>query len=120
MVADQYATRLTVQEWRNLERTSDVKHEYIDGYVYAMAGGSRAHSRIAANVMGLLDTAFGNGPCIAYNSDLATRVSATRFTYAGVVVSCSDRDQATRDETEIVEPCVIFEVLSDSTEFKDR
>ncbi len=120
MVANRQDTRMTVEEWRALERVSEVKHEYIDGYVYAMAGGSKAHSRIAVNILGLLDAAFGDGPCIAYNSDAATRVSESRYTYADVVVSCSDRDQATRAMTEVQEPRLIVEVLSESTERKDR
>jgi len=120
MVANQQAVRMTVDEWRQLERTSEVRHEYVDGYVYAMAGGSRAHSRIAVNITSLLDAAFGDGPCIAYNSDMATRVAESRYTYADVVVSCSERDQATRQATEVEEPRLVFEVLSDSTERKDR
>jgi Uma2 family endonuclease len=120
MVANQYADRMTIAEWRERERTSDVRHEFIDGCVYAMAGGSRAHSRIATNVTSLLDAALGDGPCIAYNSDLATRVSETRYTYADVVVSCSACDQATLNESEVVEPRLVLEVLSDSSEYKDR
>jgi Uma2 family endonuclease len=111
---------MTVEEWRALERSSEVKHEYIDGYIYAMAGGSRAHSRIATNITSLLDAVLGDGPCIAYNSDAATQVSESRFTYADVVVSCSECDRATRDGTEVAEPRAIFEVLSDSTEQTDR
>src|SRR5664280_2390294 len=120
MVANRQDDRMTVEEWRALERTSEVKHEYIDGYVYAMVGGSTAHSLIAANAISTLNAAFGDGPCIAYTSDAATRVSESRYTYADVVVSCSARDQATRDRTEVVEPRVVFEVLSESTEAKDR
>ena len=120
MVAKRQDERMTVEEWRALERTSEVKHEYVDGYVYAMAGGSAAHSRIAMNIAALLDGAFGDGPCIAYNSDVATQVSEGRFTYADVVVSCSECDQARRDLTEVAEPRMVFEVLSDSTEAKDR
>jgi Uma2 family endonuclease len=120
MVADRDAERLTVEQWRELERTSEVKHEYVDGHIFAMAGGSGAHSRIATNITTLLDNILGDGPCIAYNSDLATRLSETRYTYADVVVSCSPHDAATRDMTEVIEPTIVFEVLSDSTEAKDR
>jgi Uma2 family endonuclease len=120
MVASEQDAGMTLTEWHELERTSEVKHEYIDGYVYAMAGGSAAHSLVAVNVASALNAAFGEGPCIAYNSDMATQVSESRFTYADVVVSCSARDQATRELTEVVEPRVVFEVLSDSTEAKDR
>jgi Uma2 family endonuclease len=82
MVASRQDERMTVDEWRALERTSEVRHEYIDGYVYAMAGGSGVQWRIAMNVGGLLDAALGDGPCIAYNSDRATRVSKSCYSYA--------------------------------------
>jgi Uma2 family endonuclease len=112
---------MTVDEWRALERDShDVKHEYIDGYVYAMAGGSRAHMHIASNVVSVLNGQFGDGPCIAYALDLATRISASRYTYPDVVVTCADGDQPTTEETEVFEPRVVVEVLSDSTEHYDR
>jgi len=120
MVANNQEARITVEAWRQLERTGDVKHEYVDGYIYAMAGGSSAHSLISVNAAGALNAAFGDGPCIAYNSDAATQVSESRFTYADVVVSCSECDRATRDGTEVAEPRAIFEVLSDSTEQTDR
>jgi len=114
--------RLTVEEWRVLEREShNVKHEYIDGTVYAMAGGSQAHSGIAVNLIATLHTALGDGPCRVYNSDVATRVSTSRSTYADAAVVCSEEGSvARREETEIDSPRVIFEVLSDSTERIDR
>src|SRR5258708_7136677 len=112
--------QMSVEEWRELERTSDVRHEYIDGYVYAMAGGSRAHSAIAVNAVATLHTALGVGPCQVYNSDIATRVSMNRYTYADVVVTCSEADHATRAESEVLEPRVVLEVLSEGTERKDR
>jgi len=112
--------RMSVEEWRELERTSEVKHEYIDGQIYAMAGGSRAHSAITVNAIAMLHTALGAGPCQVYNSDLATRVSASRYTYADVVVTCAASDSAMRAATEVAEPHVVFEVLSEGTERKDR
>jgi Uma2 family endonuclease len=121
VVAERRPERMTVEEWRALEREShDVKHEYIDGYVYAMAGGSLAHAHIAANILGLLFNALAGGPCIAYTSDAATQVSATRYTYADVVVACDGDEVASREQTELHAPRVIFEVLSESTERKDR
>ena len=111
---------ITVEEWRALERASDVRHEYVDGRVYEMARDSLAHSRIGTNIAILLNDAFGDGPYIAYGSDMATHVSAYRYSYADVVVSCSQCDQATRDGTEVDEPRVVVEVLSDDTEKTDR
>ncbi len=112
--------RISVAQWRDLERTGDVRHDYIDGYIYAMAGGSRAHSAIAVNALAMLHAALGAGPCQVYTSDVATRVSASRYTYADVVVTCAADDQATRADSEVVEPRVVIEVLSESTERQDR
>jgi Uma2 family endonuclease len=121
MVAEGTGQRqMSVEAWRELERSGEVRHEYLDGYIYAMASGSRAHSAIAVNAVATLHAALGTGPCQVYNSDVAIRVAATRYTYADVVVTCAASDQATRGDTEVLEPCVVFEVLSESTERKDR
>ena len=120
MVGKRQDERMTVEEWRALERDGEVRHEYIDGYVYAMAGGSKTHSFIAVNAVSLLNASFGDGPCIAYNSDTAARITESHYRYADVVVSCSEVDRPSSEESEVLEPRVIFEVLSDSTEAKDR
>jgi Uma2 family endonuclease len=111
---------MTVDEWRALECTSEVKHEYVDGYVYAMAGGTEAHARIAVNAIGALDSALGDGPRMVYSSDVATRLSEDRYTYPDVMVTCGGTGIASRNNTEAGEPRVVFEVLSESTEHYDR
>lgn len=120
MVAQRDARRtMTVDEWRDLERTShDRKYEYIDGQVYAMSGGSLDHAAIAANVVSALNSAFGDGPCIAYNSDAAARLSPQRYTLPDVTVTCDERDRG--PIMEVQSPRLIVEVLSDSTEAYDR
>ena len=123
MVAQPWPRHMSVKEWRELERTSyDIKHEYIDGHVYAMSGGSLAHSRISLNVCAVLESALmaAGKPCYVYNSDAATRLSSRRYTYPDASVTCDERDQPTPDKTEIQSPCVIVEVLSASTEAYDR
>jgi len=124
MVAQEDAPRaMTVDEWRELERRShDAKHEYIDGHVYLMAGGSRAHGRIASDGLRVIEDALAavDRPCDVYNSDVAARLSPRRYTYPDVTVTCDARDQATTGETEVQAPRVIVEVLSDSTEAYDR
>ncbi len=112
---------MTVEEWRKLEQQSDIKHEYIDGYIYAMAGASLAHVQISANAMFALRNALGNGPCYTYVSDAATRLSPTRYTYPDVVVTCDERDRPTTRQREVQAPRVIIEVLSsESTEGYDH
>lgn len=112
---------ISVDDWRELEeRSHDVKHEYIDGQVYAMAGGSLTHSRVSINVLKALDAVLGRGSCRAYNSDAAARLSPTRYTYPDATVTCDERDRPTTKSREIKAPRVIVEVLSDSTEAYDR
>lgn len=120
MVAQEQARQtMTVDEWRELERTShDIKYEYIDGQVYAMSGGTLDHSGIAVNVVSALNGAFDDGPCIAYNSDAAARLSPQRYTLPDVTVTCDERDRGRI--TEVQSPRLIVEVLSDSTEAYDR
>ncbi len=123
MVAQQSARGMSVDEWRALERTShDAKHEYIDGQVYAMSGGSLSHARIGFNACAALEGALraAGKPCYVYNSDVAARLSSTRYTYPDASVTCDERDRPASDKTEIQGPRVIVEVLSDSTEAYDR
>lgn len=123
MVAQREPQRMTVDEWRELERTShDIKHEYIDGQVYAMSGGSLAHGRIDSNVVRTLEDALASAriPCDVYNSDVAARLSPRRYTYPDASVTCDERDRSAPDKTDVQVPCVIVEVLSDSTEAYDR
>lgn len=115
--------RMSVEEWRFLERSShDAKHEYIDGHVYAMSGGSLSHGRIGSNAVRALEDALAEAgrPCYVYNSDVATRLSAKRYTYPDASVTCDERDRPARDKMEIEAPRLIVEVLSDSTEAYDR
>ncbi|HWE62182.1 MAG TPA: Uma2 family endonuclease [Chloroflexota bacterium] len=110
--------RMTVEEWRALLRTSDVKYEYSNGWVYAMAGGSADHSAIAINVIRDMQDALGERPCRVYNSDMAVRLSPSEYRFPDVTVTCDERDRGR--VTEVQTPRVIVEVLSDSTEKDDR
>ncbi len=123
MVAQREPQHMTVDEWRELERTShDTKHEYIDGQAYAMSGGSLAHGRIGSNVVRALEDALAAAGklCDVYNSDVAARLSPRRYTYPDASVTCDARDRPAPDKTDVQAPCVIVEVLSDSTEAYDR
>ncbi|GAC1397665.1 MAG: Uma2 family endonuclease [Ktedonobacteraceae bacterium] len=123
MVAQPAPHRISVEEWRELERISnDIKHEYIDGYVYAMSGGSLAHSSIGINAVRVFQDALRTAgkQCYTYNLDVAARLSSRRYTYPDATVTCNERDKPTPDKTEIQSPRVIVEVLSDSTEAYDR
>lgn len=121
MVPQRQQDYITVDEWRALEQANpDVKYEYIDGQIYLMSGGSLAHSRIGSNVVRTLEDALENKLCYAYNSDASVRISETRYTYPDASVSCDPRDIPTTEQMQVQTPRVIVEVLSDSTEAKDR
>ena len=112
---------MTVDEWRALERANpDAKYEYIDGLAYLMSGGSLAQSRIGSNTVRALEDALGSGPCYVYNSDASVCLSETRYTYPDASVSCDPRDQPTTEQLQVQAPRVVVEVLSESTEGKDR
>lgn len=121
MVAQREAPRrMSVAQWRHLLQTSEIKYEYRDGWVYAMTGASLAHSRIAVNLVRALEDALGTRPCWVYNSDAAARLSPSRYTFPDATVTCDERDRPATARAEVEAPCVIVEVLSDSTERDDR
>jgi len=108
-----------VAEYLAFERHSPVKHEYVDGHVYAMSGDTRAHSEIAVNIVAALRAHLRGGPCHVYNSDARVQVSARRHLYPDVSVSCDERDHAD-DGDAVAHPALVIEVLSQSTEAYDR
>lgn len=122
MVAEPHGRRWSVEEYLWLERHSPVKHEYEDGIVYALAGGTRAHSRIAINAGRLLEEALDDSPCRVFNSDMKIRISSRVFRYPDLAVSCDPRDDsADSEEFDYISfPTLILETLSDSTEREDR
>jgi Uma2 family endonuclease len=122
MVAeDAGAPRMTVEQYRALERAStDAKHEYYDGYVHLMAGGSRRHSTLGVNTLNALTGAVAGGPCRAYNSDMRVRLSESVEVYPDVTVTCDERDDENAEDDEIAYPRLVVEVLSPHTERIDR
>ena len=113
--------RMTYAQYLELERTSEVKHEYLRGEIFAMAGGSPEHARLAANVIGDLRAALRGRPCAVFTSDARVRIEVTdRATYPDVTVVCGRLEHAPDDPDSITNPVVIVEVLSDATEADDR
>lgn len=112
---------MSYAEYVALERVADRKHEYVNGRVYAMAGGSPEHARLAGAMIAALTSALAGKPCAPFSSDLRVRVVATgRSTYPDVTVICGRLEHAGEDDDAVTNPAVIVEVLSDSTESDDR
>lgn len=113
--------RLTENEYLALERAAPFKSEYFGGELFAMAGGSPMHSRIAANLIRELGNKLEGRPCQPFTSDLRLKIVATGLcTYPDVSVVCGPLQLAAETDDMVVNPTVVFEVLSDSTEAYDR
>ena len=111
--------QLTPQEYFTWEEQQLHKHEYIEGQVYAMSGGSVNHGRIAIRFTSMFDSHLEGSSCIIGNSDIKVKVVKTEnYTYPDVSVTCDDRDKLTTQY--ITYPSLIVEVLSPSTEAYDR
>lgn len=103
-------------EW---EKQQDIKHEYRNGEIYAMAGASDAHVTIAGNIFALLRNHVRGSNCRVYISDMKVRLeTSNRFYYPDVLVTCDAKDQEHNNYK--CYPKLIIEVLSDSTEAFDR
>ncbi len=115
--------RFTFDEYLLVEERSEIRHEFLDGQVWAMAGGSPDHAAIAGNVTTLLNMQLRERRCRVFSSDLRVRVLATGLgTYPDVTVVCGglEHDPDDRAGHTIVNPRVVIEVLSPSTEDYDR
>jgi Uma2 family endonuclease len=109
--------RLSVAEYLEAEKDSPVRHGFIDGQIYAMAGASDRHNRIAGTFYNRLDDHLGDGPCEPFISDMKVWVSETVYYYSDVVVAC---DGPGADEYYRKQPRLIIEVSSPGTERIDR
>lgn len=111
----------SVDEYLDLEERSKNRHEYLDGEVLLMAGASRRHSRIASNIGGELFQQLKGKQCEVHYGDLRLKVRKTHYVYGDVAVFCGEPELEVYKETEtLLNPKVIFEVLSKSTEARDR
>jgi len=108
--------RVSIEDYLAGELISEIKHEYEDGYVYAMSGTSKKHDKIVINLVRKLGGHLDNMPCDVY-SNVKAHVSKTKFYYPDVMVVCDD-DNDNDYYTE--KPILIVEVLSKSTRRKDH
>ena len=111
---------LSIEEYLAAETDGEVRHEYLGGYLYAMAGARTVHNRVAANFLGILHHQLRGQTCEPFNSDMKVRVQLanhTRFYYPDGMVVCSPNgpDDPFQDQ-----PVVIAEVISESTRRTDE
>ena len=112
---------LTSQEYLTRERRAELKSEFYRGEMFAMAGASREHNLIVANLVGELRQALKQSKCEVYPSDMRVKVSATGlYTYPDVTIVCGKAEFEDSEFDTLLNPTILVEVLSNSTEGYDR
>ena len=109
---------ISPQDYLDLDRQNPIRHEYRQGLVYAMTGGSDAHSRITINLLSLLNLHLDETPCHLYNGDVKVNYKDDFYYYPDAFVTCDERDRQDRFIKRY--PKLIAEVLSTSSEAFDR
>ena len=112
---------MTYAEYVAVEESSEIKHEFVDGEMFAMSGGHPLHGLLPARFIAILARNLGPGPCRTYSSD--TRVFVADLNqgfYPDLIVICGRFEQDPRDPQGVTNPAVVVEVLSPTTEMWDR
>jgi len=118
-MAIEHQRTMTVEEYFRLEETDpDTRYEYIDGHVYAMAGGTANHDTIKSNMQRVLWSLLRGSTCRVYSSDMKVYISETRYFHPDVTVTCDPRDRGRVQANQ--SPRLVVEVLSPTTELTDR
>jgi Uma2 family endonuclease len=121
MALAQNIARLSEAEYLRLERQAETRSEYFDGEMFAMPGGTRAHSRISINLGAELNNRLKDADCVPYHTDLRVKVEATGLlTYPDISVVCGEQRFLDEEQDTLLNPTLVIEVLSDSTEAYDR
>lgn len=106
-----------IEDYLAAEGAQGIRHEYVDGAVYAMAGASMNHNRITSNLVRLLGNHLIEQPCEVFSSDMLLQTSVTRYRYPDVMVSCQTQ---TANELLLASPLLLIEVMSHSTRKMDK
>ncbi len=107
---------LSAEDYLELEKSSQERHEFLGGYMYAVAGASQKHSRIVGNIFATLWQTAVDKNCRIHKTDMKLRVETSAFYYPDVMVVCDKEESDPYFETE---PCILVEVLSPSTKHID-
>ena len=111
----------TLEQYLIVEHDSQIKHEYFEGEIFAMTGGTPGHSALAMNIGVSLGSQLKGKPCQVYNADLRIGVQASGlYTYPDLSVVCGKSELDPVVPNTVVNPVVVVEVLSPSTEAYDR
>ena len=120
-MAIQHERWISPEDYLEIDRAiPDVKYEYIDGHMYAMSGGTIDHARIAMNLIRALDDHLQGRSCRVFSSDVRVQVAEKKYFYTDVTVCCNSEDWQQGNFDIIRFPRLVIEVLSPSTEARDR
>jgi Uma2 family endonuclease len=120
-MSTQPKTFLTPEQYLEIERKAEYKSEYYNGEMFAMAGAREAHNLITMNLGAQIHAQLRSGPCRVYSSDMRVSVSPTGlYTYPDIVVACESPRFLDGERDTLLNPTLIVEVLSPSTEAYDR
>jgi Uma2 family endonuclease len=109
---------ITAAEYLEGERGAEIKHEYVDGEIYAMAGESRRHNRISFNLARMFENRLESTNCEIYFEGVKVQANQSTFYYPDVLVTCETEKE---DDNYVIKlPCLIIEVLSPSTASTDK
>jgi Uma2 family endonuclease len=120
-MSSQIKPYISPEEYLRLERLSEYKSEYVNGEIFAMTGASLKHNLVAGNIFGELRQQLKGRQCQAYVNDMRVKVSATGlYTYPDVIVVCGEPKFEDKYVDTLLNPTILVEVLSPSTERYDR
>ena len=120
MVSNPIQQYWTVEEYLAYEQETDIRHEYIDGEIFAMAGGTENHSLITANALTEVSYQLRGSSCRAYTSDLRVKISDKKYVYPDFSVVCGEAEFADDNHTMLTNPVLVVEVTSPSSMSYDK
>ncbi len=113
--------KITPEEYLELEKNSELKHEYFEGEIFAMTGAKPNHNMISFNIAGELKNQLKGSPCMGFTSDQRIKIEAlTKYVYPDISIACDEVKFDDDPLGSLLNPVVVFEILSDSTEAYDR
>src|SRR5437016_969324 len=120
-VVDYNKRKYTIEEYLEMENASTEKHEYYQGEIFAMSGAKLPHNVVTGNIFAELHLRLRDKPCQPYNSETRVHVAKNSlFTYPDITVICGEPETRNDDDMNVLNPAVIFEVLSPSTRNYNR
>lgn len=113
--------KMTPEDYLEFEKNSELRHEYFDGEIFTMVGARKNHNRVNSNVSRMLGNQLLNRSCDVFISDMRVKIpEIEKYTYPDIVVACDKVEFAEEELDSLLNPVVIIEILSDTTESYDR